>query len=118
MNKQCPGVKIILTGQLIAFRCQLTAALKCDLRQDPADVSGLGMRGEQSVSYDEGFEAARKLKASRYLGKQAVCPADPECSAKLNRGVHEAIHEAAQVSLSTRAKGGPRRSLPGCCVIL
>ncbi|BEI82806.1 hypothetical protein CcaverHIS002_0306740 [Cutaneotrichosporon cavernicola] len=41
-----------------------------------------------------------------------------ECSSKLNRGVQEAIHEAALVSLSTRAKGRGRRSVPGCCVIL
>ncbi len=81
-------------------------------------MARLEKRGELSVSYDEGLEVARKLKASRYLGKHPSCTADAECSAKLNRGVQEAIHEAAQVSLSTRAKGGPRRSLPGCCVIV
>lgn len=44
-----------------------------------------------------------------------------ECSAKHNRGVQEAIFEAAQVSLSSRPRGGGRSvSLGdhGCCIIL
>ncbi|KLT42835.1 hypothetical protein CC85DRAFT_273777 [Cutaneotrichosporon oleaginosum] len=87
VNKHCPGVKIILT------------ALKCDLRDNE--------KGDAQVSHDDGLAAARKLKASRYL----------ECSAKANRGVQETIIEAARLSLSSRAKGAPRRSLPSCCVI-
>ncbi|GMK56900.1 hypothetical protein CspeluHIS016_0307400 [Cutaneotrichosporon spelunceum] len=97
VNSQCPGVKIVLT------------ALKCDLRQDRGSgshVPGRRMRGAQAVSFDEGLEVARRLKASRYL----------ECSSKRNRGVREAIHEAALLSLTTRARGTPPRT--GRCIIL
>ena len=47
------------------------------------------------VTYDEGLAVARAIRATRYL----------ECSAKHNRGVQEALHEAARVAMSTRAKG-------------
>ncbi|KAL9713713.1 Rho GTPase [Leucoagaricus gongylophorus] len=79
----CPGVKLVLV------------ALKCDLRDDRAVNNRLQRYGMHPVQYEEGLTVARRIRASRYL----------ECSSKHNRGVAEVFHEAARVSLSTRAKG-------------
>ncbi|WVQ79810.1 hypothetical protein IAT38_001910 [Cryptococcus sp. DSM 104549] len=84
INEFCPGVKIILV------------ALKCDLREDPDVKEKLARRSLHPVTYDEGLATAREIRASRYL----------ECSAKHNRGVQEAIHEAARVAMGSKAKGG------------
>ncbi|WVW78191.1 hypothetical protein I302_100142 [Kwoniella bestiolae CBS 10118] len=84
VNEFCPGVKIILV------------ALKCDLREDPDIKEKLAKRSLHPVTYDEGLSVARAIRASRYL----------ECSAKHNRGVQEAIYEAARVSIGSRPKGG------------
>ncbi|OCF71116.1 rho family protein [Kwoniella mangroviensis CBS 8886] len=84
VNEFCPGVKIILV------------ALKCDLREDPAIKEKLAGRSLHPVTYDEGLSVARAIRASRYL----------ECSAKHNRGVQEAIYEAARVAIGSRPKGG------------
>ncbi|GFZ51604.1 GTP-binding protein RHO1 [Saitozyma sp. JCM 24511] len=80
------------------FGCQsdAAAALKCDLRDDPAVKEKLARRALHPVSYEEGLSVARAIRASRYL----------ECSAKHNRGVQEAIHEAARVAIGSRPKGG------------
>lgn len=84
VNDNCSGVKVILV------------ALKCDLREDSGVKEKLGRRSLHPVTYEEGLAVARSIRASRYL----------ECSAKHNRGVQEAIHEAAKVALGSRAKGG------------
>ncbi|ORY21753.1 small GTPase superfamily [Naematelia encephala] len=84
VNEHCAGVKIILI------------ALKCDLRDDPAVKSRLARSALSPVSYDQGLAVARAIRANRYL----------ECSAKHNRGVQEAIYEAARVAVGTKPKGG------------
>ncbi|RSH92402.1 Rho GTPase [Saitozyma podzolica] len=84
VTEHCPGVKLILI------------ALKCDLRDDPAVKEKLARRALHPVSYEEGLSVARAIRASRYL----------ECSAKHNRGVQEAIYEAARVAIGSRPKGG------------
>ncbi|ODN79460.1 hypothetical protein L202_03436 [Cryptococcus amylolentus CBS 6039] len=84
INEFCPGVKIILI------------ALKCDLRDDDGVRDRLARRNLHTVTYDEGLATARTIRASRYL----------ECSAKHNRGVREAVYEAARVAVGSRAKGG------------
>lgn len=60
------------------------------------------------MSYEEGLSVARAVRATRYLGKQRqLSKSDiPECSAKHNRGVQEAIHEAARAGLGGKPKGG------------
>ncbi|KAI9636094.1 small GTPase superfamily [Dioszegia hungarica] len=83
LAENCPGVKIILI------------ALKCDLREDPAVREKLARRSLQPVTYEDGLSVARTIRAVRYL----------ECSAKHNRGVQEAIYEAARVAMGSRAKG-------------
>ncbi|KAK4683490.1 hypothetical protein P7C73_g6764, partial [Tremellales sp. Uapishka_1] len=98
----CPGVKIILI------------ALKCDLRDDETIKDKLARRSLSPVTYDQGLAVARTIRASRYL----------ECSAKHNRGVQEAIYEAARVSIGSKAKGGggsssrPSRIRSRGCVVL
>ncbi|KAL7419091.1 Rho GTPase [Cryptotrichosporon argae] len=82
--QNCPGVKTVLV------------ALKCDLRDDAAVIDRLARRQLHPVTYDEGLSVARAIRAARYL----------ECSAKHNRGVQEAVLEAARVSLGSRARGG------------
>ncbi|WWD21713.1 hypothetical protein CI109_106200 [Kwoniella shandongensis] len=84
VHEFCEGVKVILI------------ALKCDLRDDPTVKEKLARRSQHPVTYDEGLAAARAIRANRYL----------ECSAKHNRGVQEAIYEAAQVAVGSKPKGG------------
>ncbi|RXK39186.1 rho family protein [Tremella mesenterica] len=83
VNQYCPGVKVILV------------ALKCDLREDVTVKEKLARRNMRTVSYEEGLAVARVIRATRYL----------ECSSLHNRGVQEAIYEAARVALGSRAKG-------------
>ncbi|KAJ4420214.1 Rho GTPase [Neurospora sp. IMI 360204] len=84
--ENCPGVKIVLV------------ALKCDLREatedeeDGANEDGAQREKKPMISYDQGLEVARRIKALRYL----------ECSAMRNRGVNEAFTEAARVALSVK----------------
>jgi Rho family protein len=47
----------------------LTAALKCDLREEPSVKEKLYRRGLRPVSYEEGLAVARAIRATRYLGK-------------------------------------------------
>ena len=87
------------------------AALKCDLREESRVIEKLAHRSLHPVTYDEGLSVARSIRAARYLGKYpygwTFGSAEPaECSAKHNRGVQEAIYEAAKVSVGTRPKGG------------
>lgn len=91
MAEHCEGVKLVLV------------ALKCDLREGEGAV----------ISYDEGLQVAKRIKAVRYL----------ECSAKHNRGVNEAFTEAARTALQARPVGGSDKeekqssSKESCCVI-
>ncbi|SPO29362.1 probable Rho3 - GTP binding protein [Ustilago trichophora] len=72
IRDHCPGVKIVLV------------ALKCDLRDTKTP----------RLTYNDGVEVAKRIRASRYL----------ECSAKMNRGVNEAFVEIANVAMGSRAK--------------
>ncbi|KAL7417799.1 Rho3 GTP binding protein [Mrakia frigida] len=77
--EHCPGVKIVLV------------ALKCDLRNEPRKPNA-----PPHVTYEEGLEVAKRIRASRYL----------ECSAKHNRGVGEAFDATAHVAVGARPRGG------------
>ncbi|KAK9419394.1 putative Rho3 protein [Seiridium unicorne] len=91
IQENCPGVKLVLV------------ALKCDLREnteEDEDAAASGTEGVQRekkpmITYDQGLEVARRIKALRYL----------ECSAMRNRGVNEAFTEAARVALSVKPTG-------------
>jgi Rho family, other len=92
IQENCPGVKLVLV------------ALKCDLRENgeedeeaPAAAPTDGAQREKKpmITYDQGLEVARRIKALRYL----------ECSAMRNRGVNEAFTEAARVALSVKPSG-------------
>ncbi|KAH9479628.1 GTP-binding protein Rho3 [Psilocybe cubensis] len=86
---------IYVDEQVVELSLWDTAALKCDLRDDPVIKERLKRYGTHTVQYEEGLAVARRIRASRYL----------ECSSKHNRGVTEVFYEAARVSLSTRTKG-------------
>ncbi|KAF8633254.1 hypothetical protein AX15_001446 [Amanita polypyramis BW_CC] len=58
--EHCPGVKLILV------------ALKCDLRDDPHARERLQRYGTHPVQYEEGVAVARRIRASRYLGKSCL----------------------------------------------
>ena len=47
------------------------SALKCDLRDDPSTRERLARYGMEAVQYEEGLATARRIRASRYLGKQS-----------------------------------------------
>ena len=86
----------------------LISALKCDLREDVHVKETLARRSSHPVTYDEGLAMARVVRAARYL----------ECSAKHNRGVREALLEAARVAVGTRAKGA-KGNIGEChCIIM
>lgn len=44
-------------------------ALKCDLRDDPHVKERLQRYGTRPLQYEEGVAVARRIRASRYLGK-------------------------------------------------
>jgi Rho family protein len=45
-------------------------ALKCDLRGDPLVIRKLQEKGHSGViTYDEGLDVAKRIRATRYLGK-------------------------------------------------
>jgi Rho family protein len=105
-------------------------ALKCDLRDDPTTNAQLrDRRMGGTVSYEEGLKVAQRIKAARYLGtfpcffltpfqphlitqrlRNEANPPSAECSAKMGRGVREAITEAARVAI---AKGRPASGVVG-----
>lgn len=99
------------------------------------------------IGYDEGLAVAERIKASRYLGTYAPffprypspffgclvwqkgARADPqraECSAKMGRGVREAVMEAARVAVAkgrpvggvVPSREGRRGRLKARCVVL
>jgi Rho family, other len=100
--------------------------LKCDLRDDRHVREKLARYNRQPVQYEEGLEVARRIRASRYLGRHCspsgtltgsqLVPCS-ECSAKHNRGVNEVFLEATRVSIGSRPKGGNREDDGGGCVI-
>lgn len=46
-----------------------TTALKCDLRSDGLTVRKMKERGfDGPITYEEGLEVAKRIRASRYLG--------------------------------------------------
>lgn len=114
---------------LITLTPFASVALKCDLREDRAVSDRLARYNMHTVQYEEGLTVARRIRASRYLGRFkhflfcAISSQNPhfrpECSSKHNRGVNEVFYEAARVSLSTRAKGsGAYNGGGGGCIIL
>ena len=52
-------------------------ALKCDLREDPDAARGLRERGypKGTLSYEDGLDVAKRIRAVRYMGKPQ--PRDP-----------------------------------------
>ncbi|KAN0110641.1 Small GTPase superfamily [Hyaloscypha variabilis] len=86
--ENCQNVKLVLV------------ALKCDLREldaeNEVDTDGQHREKKDLITYNQGLEVARRIKALRYL----------ECSAMRNRGVNEAFTEAARVALSVKPNGG------------
>lgn len=95
VNRYCSGVRIVLV------------ALKCDLRDDRVAVSRLKERGMSTIGYNEGLEMAKRIRAVRYL----------ECSAKMNRGVKEAIEEATRMAMTKqRGDTGEKRGR-GCLIM-
>lgn len=105
VDHYCPDVMIVLV------------ALKCDLREDEVANRKLIERGQRGIlSYEDGLEVAKRIRAHRYL----------ECSAKMNRGIRQAIEETARVALSrtkpaqvrtAEPMGSPRKEKGGGCVI-
>ncbi|KAG8732978.1 Rho GTPase [Ceratobasidium sp. 423] len=54
--------------QMVELSLWDTAALKCDLRDDPLVRERLSRFGSRPVIYEEGLTVARRIRASRYLG--------------------------------------------------
>jgi Rho family protein len=116
ITEHCPGVKIVLIGEPTYDDADV--ALKCDLREDPDVKMRLSKRNMRPVQYEEGLELARTIRATRYLGMLVHGSLlMVECSAKHNRGVKEAIYEAARVATDSRPKGSSSR-LRSKCIIL
>lgn len=55
-------------------------ALKCDLREDRAVLDRLARYGMHTVQYEEGLTVARRIRASRYLGRNRLSHLlSPQC---------------------------------------
>ena len=94
--EHCPGVKVRDASFLLLSlltRCSLVPAytcwsvpsafarhivlmcfiaLKCDLRDDQHVKERLQRYGTRPIQYEEGVTVARRIRASRYLGKVAI----------------------------------------------
>jgi Rho family protein len=108
--ENCPGVKLVLV------------ALKCDLRKRDDDDAEGDEPEKPCIDYEEGLRIAEKIKALRYLGREApTLPSawgwltrTPECSAMKNRGVNEAFTEAARVALQVKTS---KDKSSGCTIL-
>ena len=84
----------------------MLVALKCDLRESPESVEKLVATGDRPLTYQDGVQVAKRIKATRYL----------ECSAKMNRGVNEAFDETAKVAILSKARGKDYSQHRGCVI--
>ncbi|KIJ99714.1 hypothetical protein K443DRAFT_54689, partial [Laccaria amethystina LaAM-08-1] len=76
----CPRMPIILVG------------IKYDLRYHPRTIEELRKTHQRPVTYDEGMEVSRKIRAKHYV----------ECSAKTGEGVHLVFLHATREALRPR----------------
>ncbi|XP_063321736.1 cdc42 homolog [Pelmatolapia mariae] len=73
----CPGTPFLLVGTMV------------DLRDDRYTLEKLGEKKEQAVTFKDGEELARRLKAVKYM----------ECSALTQKGVQDVFKEAILAAL-------------------
>ena len=86
-QKYCPKAKLILVGT------------KKDLRTDQDVIARLAMCGEKPVTYKEGQELSKKIKAECYL----------ECSALTGEGIQDVFHKAIELASQTNINHDRRR---------
>ncbi len=77
---------------------QLLVGTKMDLRRDEGTLKKLRDANQVPISYEQGLELARKIKAIRYM----------ECSAKTGEALKNVFDEAVKAVLfaPTKKKGG------------
>ncbi|KAL0485804.1 Rho-related protein RAC [Acrasis kona] len=80
---------------------------KLDLRENPNELRKLADNRESPVTFAQGMELAKEIKAFKYM----------ECSARSLRGVKEVFNTAIEAALkpSTNKKGGEGSALKRCC---
>ena len=86
-QKYCPKAKLILVG------------MKKDLRTNQDVIARLAMYGEKPVTYEEGEELSKKIKAHCYL----------ECSTLTGEGIQDVFHKAIELASQTNINHDRRR---------
>uniref|UniRef100_A0A4W5JRJ8 Ras homolog family member F, filopodia associated n=1 Tax=Hucho hucho TaxID=62062 RepID=A0A4W5JRJ8_9TELE len=92
----CHGLTIILVG------------CKTDLRKDKALARKLWSSGQNPITYIQGEETKRKIKAELYL----------ECSAKYKENVEDIFREATKRALAATKKSRKAKRRNGFCALL
>jgi|SRR3990172_2744130 len=94
VNHHCPFTPILLVGTKVDLRCD---------RKVIEQMSSVGMK---MVSFEEGIDCARKIRASSYR----------ECSALTQKGLKEMFDEAIITSLSKVE--GKKKKRKRVCIVL
>ena len=82
LSHHCPNVPIILVGT------------KSDLRNDKETISKLKGKDFVPITYEQGVDKAKQIKAVKYL----------ECSATTQKGLNEVFQEAVKTVVSSTKK--------------
>lgn len=90
VTHHCPNARIILVGT------------KADLREDKEALERLKEKGLQPLTYQQGEQMARDIKAETYM----------ECSALTQKGLKQVFDEAIKCVIfpKTQNKGGRKRN--------
>ncbi|KAF2397443.1 hypothetical protein EJ06DRAFT_514848 [Trichodelitschia bisporula] len=95
IEHHAPGVPIILVGT------------KLDLRDDENTIESMKKMRTKPVSYQEGVEVSKQIRAHMYL----------ECSALTQRNLKLVFDEAIRAVLSPRPQKGPTSKRPKCTIL-
>lgn len=90
-----PGTPIILVGT------------KRDLREDPIQLEKLRDRRQEPISFNQGNEKAKEIKAAKYL----------ECSALTQKGLKTVFDEAIRTVLNPNRRAGKAKKSGNCLMM-
>nr|XP_031861340.1 uncharacterized protein CI109_003312 [Kwoniella shandongensis]KAA5528412.1 hypothetical protein CI109_003312 [Kwoniella shandongensis] len=90
-----PGTPIILVGT------------KLDLRENPAQLERMRERRQSPITYPQGSEMAKTIKAAKYL----------ECSALTQFQLKSVFDEAIRIVLNPNRRMGKAKKSSGCVLM-
>ncbi|KAF7240751.1 Rho-related GTP-binding protein RhoF [Varanus komodoensis] len=95
VNHFCRGIPIVLVG------------CKTDLRKDKEQLRKLRSTQQEPITYSQGEEACRQMKADAYL----------ECSAKFRENIEAVFKETATIALNAMKKAKRQAKSKPCTIL-